>query len=125
MKSRSLVHSIGYAWEGLRFAFQTQRNIRIHSIFAVAVFLVACGLGFSTRELALLVLTIFQVIGFELLNTALEVTVDLCTSEYNYLACKAKNVAAGAVLVSAFMAVLIGLLLFGPHMVRMWVLLGR
>ena len=118
MKSRNLMQSIGYAWEGLCYAFQTQRNMRIHTVFAVLALLAAYALGLNTGELAILLLTIFLVMGAELFNTAIETTVDLCTSEYNYLARRAKNVAAAAVLVSAFMAVLIGCFLFGPHVVR-------
>ncbi len=119
------MQSIGYAWEGLCYAFQTQRNMRIHTVFAVLALLAAYALGLNTGELAILLLTIFLVMGAELFNTAIETTVDLCTSEYNYLARRAKNVAAAAVLVSAFMAVLIGCFLFGPHVVRIWISLRR
>ncbi len=120
MKSRNLMQSVCYALEGLCYALRTQRNMRIHMLVAIAVLFAAYGLKFSPPELAILLLTIFLVMGSELLNTALEATVDLCTPEYNHLARRAKNVAAGAVLAAAIIAVIVGCLLFAPHLLSLW-----
>jgi len=125
VRTRNFIQSLSYALEGLRYALRSQRNMRIHALMALVVLFLAFILGFSPLELAILLLTIVLVLGAELLNTAIEATVDLCTEEYNYLAQRAKNVAAAAVLVCAFFAAAIGCFLFGPRAVALWALLGR
>ena len=110
--------SFSYALEGLRYALLTQRNLRIHTVMAAAALVAAYAGKFSRGEVVLLLVTITLVVGAELLNTAIEVTVDLISPEYNHLARVAKNVAAAAVLVTACNAVLVGILLFGPPLLK-------
>ncbi|HHY37232.1 MAG TPA: diacylglycerol kinase family protein [Firmicutes bacterium] len=116
MGIKGVCRSFSYALEGLRYAYRTQRNIRIHTAVAAATLAAAWAGKFSRGEIILLLLTITLVVGAELVNTAIEVTVDLITPEYNRLARVAKNVAAAAVLVTAGNAVLVGILLFGPRL---------
>ena len=85
---------------------------------AAAALVAAYAGKFSRGEVVLLLVTITLVVGAELLNTAIEVTVDLISPEYNHLARVAKNVAAAAVLVTACNAVLVGILLFGPPLLK-------
>jgi len=92
--------------------------MKIHLVMAVLA--AAGGVLFKiTRgEWGLLVLTIFLVLTAETVNTALEKTVDLVTSEYHPLARTAKNAAAGAVLLTALNAVIMGFIIFYPHLIK-------
>jgi diacylglycerol kinase (ATP) len=119
MRARNLRESLRYALAGVRYAFVTQRNMRIHLAAAVAVMAAGCALGLSTVELAVLTLTVSVVLTAELVNTSIETVVDLVTQRPNELARVAKNVAAGAVLVCAIGSVIVGMLLFVPHICRL------
>lgn len=111
-----LASSFRYAGAGLWWAFKTQRNLRIHLGLGLIASILALALRFSPLELAVLVLLMTVVIALELVNTVVEAAVDLASPEYHPLAKSAKDVAAGAVLVAALGAVVIGLLLFLPHL---------
>lgn len=102
-----------YAWQGILHAVKTQRNFRFHIAAAVYVTVFSFFYGFTRNEYVLLMLTFSTVISAELINTAIEAAVDLCSPEKNKLAKIAKDAAAGAVLVTAFFAVIVGVLLFG------------
>jgi len=117
-KRGGLVPSFRYAGAGLWWALRTQRNLRIHIGLGTLATLLGLLLGFSTLEFAVLVATMTLVITLELVNTVVEAAVDLASPEYHPLAKVAKDVAAGAVLASAIGAVLIGLLLFLPHLLQ-------
>lgn len=101
------------AVKGIIYALKTQRNIIIQ--LCIAILAIAFGLVFkiSIIEWAIIIFTIMFVIFAEMLNTAIESTVDLITEEYNEKAKIAKDVAAGAVLVSAINAICMGLIIFG------------
>jgi diacylglycerol kinase (ATP) len=104
----NLFTSFKYAWAGVRYAFMTQRNFRIHSAIAV----LAVSLGFFLRvaavEMGVVTLTCALVMVLELLNTALESVVDLTVGHaYHELAKIAKDCAAGAVLIAAIAAVFV------------------
>jgi diacylglycerol kinase len=112
-----LPSSFAAAWSGLAHTMRTQRNMRIH----MAVALMVAGLGGVLRiaswEWCTLVLTVSGVVCLELMNTALEATVDLVTLESRPLARSAKDAAAAAVLVMAGASVVIGLVIFLPRMI--------
>ncbi|KAM3091083.1 diacylglycerol kinase family protein [Phormidesmis sp. 146-35] len=113
----SLWTSFKYAWMGVSYAFQTQRNFRIHVIVGG----VAIGLGvflhLSVVELAVIGLTIGAVLAMELLNTAIESVVDLTVKQsYHDLAKIAKDCAAAAVLVSSIAALLVAGFLLLPRL---------
>jgi diacylglycerol kinase (ATP) len=93
-------------------SFKTQRHLRIHFIVAVLVLVAGFVWRLPRTELLILVGAISLVILAELFNTALETVVDLVTTDYHPLARVAKDVAAGAVLVAAVNAALIGVVLF-------------
>lgn len=101
-----------YAFQGIAVAVKTQRNFRIH--ISVAVYVTAFSLFYnlSRSEYALLVLVFSVVTSLELVNTAIEAAVDICSPQQNSLAKIAKDVAAGAVLIAAIGAVIIGVFLF-------------
>lgn len=112
----TFLRSFAHAWDGIMYAVRTQRNARVHLAAAVAALGLGVVLRLSPVEFALLFLAIMAVLVAELFNTVAEAVVDLVTSEYHPLARVAKDVAAGAVLLCAIFSVIIGLLVFGPHL---------
>ncbi|MEH2188353.1 MAG: diacylglycerol kinase family protein [Nostoc sp.] len=112
----NLFVSFKYAWAGISYSFQTQRNFRIHvSVCALAIAL-SVFLHLQAVEIAVIGITSGLVLALELLNTAIESVVDLTVKQtYHDLAKIAKDCAAGAVLVSALVAMLVaGTLLLPP-----------
>ncbi|GAA0135936.1 diacylglycerol kinase family protein [Paenibacillus sp. YSY-4.3] len=101
-----------YAAEGIVAALKSERNMKIHLLAAVIVLLAAAYFRLSGRDVALLLIVIGLVIASELMNTALEALVDLVSPDWHPLAKKAKDTAAGAVLVTAIIAACVGCLLF-------------
>ncbi len=101
----NLLASFQFAWEGISYAFKTQRNFRIHTVVGIAAVALSIYLQLSAVELAVVTLTSGAVLGMELINTALESVVDLTIGQnYSPLAKIAKDCAAAAVLVSAIVA---------------------
>ena len=107
---QGVARSFDHAYRGLIYAVRTQRNMRFHVVVAALVLLASLLVGVSKLELAVLVLVILFVFVTEMFNTAMEFAVDLVTKEYHPLAKLAKDVSAGAVLVSSICAVLVGYL---------------
>lgn len=122
MRARTLWQSFGFAFAGLRYAWRTQRNLRIHAAITAAVVALAALLRFDPLRWAVLILTIAMVWAAELLNTALEAAVDLASPSLHPMARVAKDVSAGMVLLCAIAAALVGLALFGPPL---WALTAR
>ena len=108
--------SFQHAYQGIVSAVRTQRNLRFHFFAALVVLIAGLILGVSALEMAVLVLTICFIFIVEMLNTTLEFVVDLVTKEYHPLAKLAKDVSAGAVLVSSVGAVLVGLLVLADDL---------
>ena len=106
--------SFKYAFSGVSHVLRTQPNARIHLSAALVVIVVGLWLGLNRTEWAIIALTIGSVLAAESLNTVAEAAVDLATGEYHPLAKTAKDVAAGAVLLMAITAVIVGLLILGP-----------
>lgn len=115
----NLFVSFKYAWCGITYAFQTQRNFRIHVVVGILAMGLAIFLHLQLLEMAVIGLTSGLVLVMELLNTAIESVVDLTVKQsYHDLAKIAKDCAAAAVLVSALVAVLVaGVLIMPPLMV--------
>ncbi len=106
--------SVGFALQGLLHVVRTQRNFRIHLAAALLAMGMGAWLHLSREAWGLLLLTIGIVLEAEVFNTAAEVLVDLASPRYHPLAKDVKDLAAGAVLLAAAIAVLIGLVLFLP-----------
>lgn len=106
--------SLRCALRGVGAALATQRHMRFHLGAALAVLAAAGWLEIRGLSLALLLLVIFAVLSAELFNTALERLVDLVCPCYHPLARDAKDMAAGAVLLLAVLAVLVGIIILGP-----------
>ncbi|BAZ30924.1 diacylglycerol kinase [Cylindrospermum sp. NIES-4074] len=116
----NLFISFKYAWAGISYSFQTQRNFRIHvSVCALAIGL-SLFLHLQAVEIAIIGITSGLVLALELLNTALESLVDLTVKQtYHELAKVAKDCAAGAVLVSALVALLVAAMLLLPPLITL------
>lgn len=113
------IAGFGYALHGLWYAMRTQRNVRVHTGATVLAIIVGLLLHLSPVEFALIFVAITGVFVSEMLNTVAELCIDLSTPQYHPLAKTAKDVAAGAVLLNAILAVIIGLLVFGPHLLTL------
>ncbi|MBN2115545.1 MAG: diacylglycerol kinase family protein [Anaerolineales bacterium] len=117
----SRIHAFGHAFRGWWHVLKTQHNAWIHSVVAALVILVGLWLGLAPRDWAIIVLTIAMVFTAEFINTAIEAVVDLASPVHHPLAKVGKDVGAGAVLIAAVAAVLVGLLILGPPL---WVRLA-
>ncbi len=111
--------SVRFAWQGIVYAFENERNFRIDLVLLAGTALLAVLLRFDLDHWALLVLCWGLVLGAELMNSALEVMVDLVQPDYHRLAAIAKDCAAGAVVLTAIVAALVGLLLFMPPLYQL------
>src|SRR2546429_9221365 len=113
MRTRlSVIESFNYAIEGVIHVLRTQRNLRLHFAIAVAVLVVAIAVGVSRLELIVLLLSITFVLVAEMINTAVEGTIDAATTAFDPMAKLAKDIAAGAVLIASVNAVAVGYLVF-------------
>ncbi|OGM31503.1 hypothetical protein A2630_03715 [Candidatus Woesebacteria bacterium RIFCSPHIGHO2_01_FULL_44_10] len=115
-----LTRSFKYAFAGIGSAMKSEPNFRIHSVIALVVLVAAAVLGFNYLEWLILLLVIYFVLILELINTVLEKIVDLASPEINPQAKAAKDISAAAVLFSAVLAIVAGLVLFIP---KIWPLI--
>ena len=111
-RSPTIFDSFNYAFEGLIHVLRTQRNMRIHFLVAVIVLVVALVVGVTKIELIALLISITFVLVAEMINTAVEGAIDVATSSFDPMAKLAKDIAAGAVLLSTINAVAVGYLVF-------------
>ncbi len=116
------LRSFVYAGAGLWEALRTQRNMRVHVAAALLAIVLGVVLRISPVEFAVVFLAIGGVLVAEMINTVTEAVVDLATREYHHLARMAKDVAAGAVLVSAIVAVIVAFFIYLPPLFH---LLGK
>lgn len=118
-RAESLAASFRYATAGLRYLFAMQRNARVQASIGGAAVVLGAVLRISRVEWAILTLLIALVLCLEAINSAIEATVDLVTSDYHPLAKIAKDVAAGAVWLMALASVVIGALIFLPRLLAL------
>lgn len=114
------VRSVRFAINGIRTMLRTQHNAWIHAAATAAVAVTGVMLRLSASEWCWIVLAVMVVWTAEALNTAFEFLTDVASPSFHPLAGHAKDVAAGAVLISAVGAVVIGVLVFGPHLRALW-----
>lgn len=113
--------SFGHALRGVAAALRSEVHLQFHAVASVAVLALGTYLGLNRLEWALVALAVGAVWTAELVNTAIEALTDLVSPGYHPLAGKAKDVAAGAVLLAALAALAVGVAVFGP---RLWALLA-
>ncbi len=116
-RNRTFWESLSKAWAGLLWAVRAERNVPLLLVGAILALALALVLGLSGPELALLILVIAVVLAAELFNTALERLLDLLHSEYHPQVRQIKDLAAGAVLLTALGSLAVGLLLFASRLI--------
>lgn len=119
IKTKNVLNSFKHAFHGISSAFRTERNFRIHVSVSIVVLSAAFFLRLSKIEWAILILMIVLVIIFELINTAIEFTVDLAHPKPDEHARMAKDIAAAAVLICTGASIIIGLLIFIPKIFQL------
>lgn len=113
-RAESRLDSFRHAFSGWRHVLSSQPNARIHAFMTLLAVSLGVIVGLSRSEWVMLLLAAASVWLAEFFNTALEAAVDLASPEVQPLAAVAKDVGAAAVLIAAFTALLVGLLLLGP-----------
>ena len=119
---RARINAIRIAFDGLFYVLRTQPNVKVYGVITLAVILAGGLFGISRIEWIILAITIGFVWSAEAFNTAVETLVDLVSPEENVNAKIVKDSSAGAVLISAIISILVGLLIFGP---RIWALISK
>ena len=116
-KNRDVISSLEFALTGIFTAFKEEKNMRSHVLSALTAIIAGLIFRISATEWLFLLLSIFLVIAFEIMNSAVENVVDLA-SDYHFSmrAKNAKDMAAGAVLVVSGFAVITGLIIFLPKL---------
>lgn len=111
-------HHISFqnAFSGIRWAFRTQPNFRVHVTLSLAAIFLGIYLRITSIEMTIIVFTIVLGLTAEMINTALESMTDLITTEWRQQAKIAKDVSAGMMLIAAAGAVIIAILVFGPRL---------
>src|SRR5256885_13291948 len=116
--SKKLIKSFKYALEGINYALNHDQNLIIHFIVATFVIILSFIFDISPFEQGILGLTILFVIATEMINSAIEKMVDLITKEHRQEAKIAKDISAGMVLLTALGAMVVGILIFLPHVLQ-------
>ena len=109
------IRSVRCAAAGVRVMVASQQNAWIHAAATLCVVAVGLAFGLTKAEWCWIILAVISVWTAEALNTAFEFLTDVASPEFHPVAAKAKDVAAGAVLITALGSALIGLLILGPH----------
>lgn len=110
------LRSFGYAWKGIRQCVGKEQNLSFHLIATAAVIAAGFFFGITRTEWIIIVLCIGMVIAAELVNTAIEKLVDLVSPQRHPIAGQVKDIAAGAVLVCAVAAAIVGIIIFFPYL---------
>ena len=114
VKSKKIINSFKYAIQGILTSFKTERNMKIHKCIMILVIIVGILFKINKYEWIICVICFAIVIGGELFNTAIETVVDMVMPYKNEKAKLAKDVSAGAVLVLAMGAAIVGFIIFMP-----------
>lgn len=117
---KRLFNSFGYALKGVISVYKTEQNILIHTIIAIFVVGLGIYLKVSSMEACILIIMIGLVIAFEIINTALEYTVDVAMPNIHPLAKMAKDASSGAVLIMAITSIMVGIIIFLPRIVNLF-----
>jgi diacylglycerol kinase (ATP) len=115
-RTPSLLESFNFAFEGIIHVLRTQRNMRFHFLIAASVLIAAVSIGVERMELIALLISIAFVLIAEMINTAIEGTIDVSTTSFDPNAKLAKDIAAGAVLIATVTAVAVGYLVFSERL---------
>lgn len=117
---KKLINSFKYAIQGIISSFKTERNMKIHVFIMILVIIWGIIFKISVTEWMVCALLFALVISGELFNTAIETVVDMIMPEINDKAKLAKDISAGAVLILAITAVIVGLIIFVPKIIAIF-----
>ena len=118
-KSKNVISSFKYAFQGRFSALKTERNLKIHVTIMILVIIAGIVLKISKIEWIICIILFGLVIGGEMFNSAIETVVDIAMPDINPKAKFAKDAAAGAVLVFAIASAIIGFMIFGPKLIAL------
>lgn len=116
-KRKKLINSFKYAFNGVAEAWKKEQNIKIHILIMIFVIIAGFLLKISIAEWIVCLILFAMVISLELINTAIEITVDIAMPKINEKAKFAKDISAGAVLFSAIISAIIGIIIFLPKII--------
>ena len=116
MSPKRLWHSISDAWRGLAYVFKSEQNFRIQFFLGILALGLAIYFPLRTWELIVIILLVGAVWIMELLNTTFENLTDLLKPRLHHYVFLIKDIMAGAVFLSALLALIIGLIIFLPHL---------
>ena len=109
-----------YAWQGVKAQLRYEHNARIHLVAAVLAVIAGIILGISALEWCVVVICIGLVIAAEALNSAVEALADKISTDYDTLIGRAKDLGATAVTLLAFVAVVVGCIIYLPYIIRLF-----
>ena len=118
-KSKNVISSFKYAFQGMFSALKTERNLKIHVTIMILVIIAGIVLKISKIEWIICIILFGLVIGGEMFNSAIETVVDIAMPDINPKAKFAKDAAAGAVLIFAIASAIIGFMIFGPKLIAL------
>lgn len=116
---KKLLRSFGFAFDGLRLAVQVDQNVRFHLFAGAIALLLSLFFRIEKFEFLIVLVSIFFVVITEMVNTAIEEMTNLIKEEHSREARIAKDVAAGAVFLAAFFALIVGIIVFLPHLLKL------
>jgi len=120
MKKHSLFRSFGYALRGIKFTLKNERNFQIELFAFLLNVLLIFWLPLKSWEIVAILGACFLVLVAELINTAIEKLCDFVQPTYHIKIKMVKDISAGAVLITAFMALILGIIIYFPHL-KSWI----
>lgn len=121
MKNKKLINSFKFAFKGIGSSLKSERNMKIHFTMMFLVIIAGMLFSISMWEWITCFILFGLVISLEMVNTAIEIVVDIVSPKYDVRAGRAKDIAAGAVLVNAIVAAIVGLLIFLPKVIGLFI----
>lgn len=118
-ENKRLLNSFKYAGKGIIETFKSEKNMKIHLFMTLFVTVLGFLLNISLNEWFICIILFSSVISLEIVNTAIETVVDLVSPNYNELAKRAKDLAAGSVLIAAISSAIIGIIIFLPKIINL------
>lgn len=118
-KSKKFLNSFKYAFAGIASALKTEKNLKVHILIMILVIIFGIIFKINITEWCICIILFGLVISLELVNTAIEIVVDMITLEKNEKAKKAKDISASAVLISSISSAIIGLIIFIPKLLTL------
>ena len=116
-ENKKFLNSFKYAYRGIKEAFKSERNMKVHLFIMLSVIVLGFLFEISALEWIICLISFGLVISLEIINTSIETVVNLVSPKYNELAKRAKDLSAGAVLFNAIIAFILGIIIFLPKII--------